>query len=93
MNESNHDRKLNIDPGHDATGPSSHDKDQLRRRLLQMILKSEAERRARDLTSKRSSSRAKPRPTISTVMRLAVFDPDEQMDANFTTGQTPTKRA
>jgi hypothetical protein len=48
-------QKITIDPPHLNTAqPAPHDKDQLRRRLLKMILANEAQRRSASLTPGRS---------------------------------------
>jgi hypothetical protein len=84
-------RKTTIDGPHlDTAKPAPHDKDQLRRRLLKMILANEAQRRSTRLSPARTAridaivnncSVGRPanaaRETANA--RLAVFDPDDQI--------------
>ena len=87
-------RRTTIDPPHLDTAKSGpHDKDQLRRRLLKMILANEAQRRSTRLSPGRTAridaivnNAASGRPATSAVTlqtasatTLAVFDPDDQI--------------
>jgi hypothetical protein len=87
-------RRTTIDPPHlDTATPAPHDKDQLRRRLLKMILANEAQRRSTRLSPARTAridaivegcsagraiSAARMLET-SNATTLAVFDPDDQI--------------
>jgi hypothetical protein len=85
-------RKTTIDPPHlDTAKPAPHDKEQLRRRLLRMILANEAQRRSIRLSPARTAridaivnncSIGRPAgaalQTVNTTT-LAVFDPDDQI--------------
>lgn len=87
-------RKTMIDPPHlDTAKPAPHDKDQLRRRLLKMILANEAQRRSIRLSPARTAridaivnncSMGQPAGAArslqtATTTTLAVFDPDDQI--------------
>ena len=85
-------RKTTSDPPHlDTAKPAPHDKDQLRRRLLQMILANEAQRRSIRLSPARTAridaivnncSIGRPASAAlqtSNATTLAVFDPDDQI--------------
>jgi hypothetical protein len=85
------DRKPVIDSAHAPGGPKPpHDREQLRKRLLQMILRNESERRSAQIPSARSlrSNRA-----TESAVDLVVFDPEDLLGREFTSGLSPKKRA
>ena len=65
------DRKNTIDPAHAKIENRTHDRDQLRRRLLKMILQNEALRRSAETKNR---ARAISGGSFS---NLAVFDPED----------------
>jgi hypothetical protein len=67
------DRKTTIDPAHSKIEGRMPDREQLRRRLLKMILQNEAQRRSTE-----TKNRAKPGlGNSSTINSLSVFDPED----------------
>jgi hypothetical protein len=85
------DRKPVIDSAHAQGGPQPpHDREQLRKRLLQMILRNESERRSARIPSGRSlrSNRA-----TDCAVDLVVFDPEDLIGREFISGPVPKKRA
>jgi hypothetical protein len=68
-------RKTTIDPAHASGESKTHDRDQLRRRLLKMILQNEAQRRATEPAAARAKSG--PGGSLASSSNLAVFDPDD----------------
>ena len=80
-----HDRKTTIDPAH-AQGESKapHNREQLRRRLLKMILQNEAQRR---------SLHTVVRDLPEAAAKLAVFDPDDFIGRELAVSPTPQKPA
>ncbi len=86
-----YDPKTTIDPAHVHGGAKPpHDREQLRKRLLQMILKSEAERRASQLPSGRSLKSLR---RLGNTVDLTVFDPEDKIGRELTSGPPPLKRA
>ena len=77
--------KNTIDSSHtNRIGSPPHDRDQLRRRLLKMILQNEAQRRGLI---------PKSRVTIISSANLAVFDPDGRIAAEELAGSLAPKPA
>jgi hypothetical protein len=68
-------RKTTIDPAHASGESKTHDRDQLRRRLLKMILQNEAQRRSTEPTAGRT--RAASSSSSNSAKNLAVFDPED----------------
>ncbi len=90
MNKSTDELKTMFDSSHALAGAKPmHDREQLRRRLLQMILKSESERRAAQLPPTRGSKRLR----ADAGAKLNVFDPENLMDREIAADATPPKRA
>jgi hypothetical protein len=92
MKRSPSNRKTSIDPAHtDGKIKMPHDREQLRRRLLKMILQNEAQRRSIDGRSRASAGvagKGSPRPAAN----LAVFDPEDfigQQQAAYDIPQKP----
>jgi hypothetical protein len=88
MKTTKSNRSSVIEGSHGPAQKPPHDRDQLRKRLLQMILKSEAERRGiqspatRQVQSQRAASG----------IELAVYDP-ENMIGRERAAVSPSKRA
>jgi hypothetical protein len=86
------DRKTTIDPAHaKADRKLPHDRDQLRRRLLKMILQNEAQRRSAELTTGRAQ--ASSAGSVDSASNLAVFDPEDFIGKELAAGNTPQKPA
>jgi hypothetical protein len=68
-------RKTTIDSAHASGESKTHDRDQLRRRLLKMILQNEAQRRSTEPAGGRARSASAISP--SSAKNLAVFDPED----------------
>jgi hypothetical protein len=64
--------------------PSPHNREQLRRKLLKMILQNEAQRRG--LT-------VKPHAVAESMAELAVFDPDDRLGQELAAASPGPKRA
>jgi hypothetical protein len=77
------DPQPKIDPAH-ADGRVPHDREQLRRRLLKMILHNEAQRRNVG-PARRDSANSR--------IELAVFDPEDRIGQEMIAASTPNKRA
>jgi hypothetical protein len=80
-----------IDSAHADAHNLPHDRNELRRRLLKMILKSEAERRARAVGARRPKAVA--RNDRATLPDLTVYDPDALLEKEFVADHGPQKRA
>ncbi|HTQ37402.1 MAG TPA: hypothetical protein VMJ32_00125 [Pirellulales bacterium] len=86
------DRKTAIDPAHaDGELKLPHDREQLRRRLLKMILQNEAQRRSVEGRSRLSTRGAK--SSLSSTVNLAVFDPEDFIGKEQAANDTPQKPA
>jgi hypothetical protein len=80
----NNDPNTTINPAHgQSVAQSPHNRDQLRRKLLKMILQNESQRRG--LISKPSTSEA--------AADLSVFDPDDRIGQELVSASTPNKSA
>jgi hypothetical protein len=93
MKRSPDERTSKIDPAHvESAGNPPHDKNELRRRLLKMILKSEAARRSRAIGGRPPVIRA---PDVSTEIHsdLTIYDPDALLEKEFVADRGPPKRA
>ena len=82
------ERKTTIDLAHATVEGKTHDRDQLRRRLLKMILQNEAQRRSSELASGRVKTRAG-----GSAKNLAVFDPEDFIGKELAGSNTPQKPA
>ena len=84
------ERTTTIDSGHAKGANQTHDRDQLRRRLLKMILQNEAQRRSLEPAGRLKAGSNKPPATLS---NLAVFDPEDfigkELAASSNDGQKP----
>jgi hypothetical protein len=90
MKKINHERKSVIDPAHPPGIGSTHDREQLRKRLLQMILKSESERRSMHTPGGRA---AKQNHSAQAKVELSVFDPEDLLSRELLADSSPQKRA
>ncbi|HEY2883141.1 MAG TPA: hypothetical protein VGJ15_11925 [Pirellulales bacterium] len=86
----NTETKTSIDSAHVPAGKLPHDREQLRRRLLKMILQNEAQRRGVMLPSRITSGAGAPQGSSAD---LVVFDPDDRIGQEAAAGSTPPKRA
>jgi hypothetical protein len=85
------DRKPVIDSAHAQGGPKPpHDREQLRKRLLQMILRNESERRSAQIPSGRT---LRSNRSTEFAVDLVVFDPEDLIGRELTSGPAPKKRA
>jgi hypothetical protein len=86
------DRKSTIDAGH-ANGElkSPHNREQLRRRLLKMILQNEAQRRSVEINLRRSTSSA--HGSHEATANLVVFDPDDFIGQEQAASESSQKQA
>jgi hypothetical protein len=85
------DRKTTIDPAHAKIEGRTHDRDQLRLRLLKMILQNEAQRRANEPVSGRFKAAASAVSLAAT--NLAVFDPEDLIGKELAAGDHQQKPA
>jgi hypothetical protein len=93
MKRTNDKHTTKIDSAHaDSAGNMPHDRNELRRRLLKMILKSEAERRARAVGSRRPMA-VKHDGATETQPDLTIYDPDALLEKEFVADHGPQKRA
>ncbi len=83
------DRKTTIDPAHSKIEGRTPDRDQLRRRLLKMILQNEAQRRAAE-TKNRAKTGLGKSPTTNS---LAVFDPEDFIGKELAAGNNEQQTA
>jgi hypothetical protein len=81
------DRKTTIDPAHASSEGKTHDRDQLRNRLLKMILQNEAQRRATAIGRTRAGAGK------SSASNLAVFDPEDLIGKEIAASLIPQKPA
>jgi hypothetical protein len=92
MKKTPSNRKTTIDAAHaksDVKQP--HDRDQLRRRLLKMILQNESQRRASEIKTGRV--KAAPAGALGLTRNLAVFDPEDLIGKELAASNTPQKPA
>jgi hypothetical protein len=82
------ERKNTIDLAHATAEGKTHNRDQLRHRLLKMILQNEAQRRSSELTSGRAKARAS-----GSAKNLAVFDPEDFIGKELAGSNTQQKPA
>jgi hypothetical protein len=75
----------------DAQNLSPHNKEQLRKRLLQMIVRSEAERRSIQ-TPAETATKPRWRSIHENSAKLNVFDPDDLIGRE-SAGESPQRRA
>jgi hypothetical protein len=84
-------RKTTIDPAHDKpSGKSVHNREQLRRRLLKMILQNEAQRRSTTITAGRMRSSG---GSGHAAAKLSVFDPEDIIGKELAASDLPQKPA
>jgi hypothetical protein len=81
------ERKTTIDPAHSTSEGKMHDRDQLRHRLLKMILQNEALRRSTEL------GRSKAAAGMPATSNLAVFDPEDLIGREIAASLIPQKPA
>ncbi len=93
MKRTDDERTTKIDSAHaDSAANMPHDRNELRRRLLKMILKNEAERRARAVGAHRPKVLKRDSLT-ATQPDLTVYDPDALLEKDFAADHGPQKRA
>jgi hypothetical protein len=93
MKRTDDQRTTKIDSAHaDSAANMPHDRSELRRQLLKMILKNEAERRARAVGAQRPKVLKLDR-SVETPPDLAVYDPDALLEKEFAADHGPQKRA
>jgi hypothetical protein len=93
MNNQNPDRTSAIDSAHPAGEPQPpHHREQLRRRLLKMILQNEAQRRSLEHPTRRSTG-STGGGAGDPAADLAVFDPEDFIGKELAASHTPQKPA
>ncbi|HZZ28571.1 MAG TPA: hypothetical protein VFE46_11265 [Pirellulales bacterium] len=92
MKRSSHHRKTTVNPAHsEGALKLPHDREQLRRRLLQMILQSESQRRSTKGIARPFERAGNVAPDA--LVNLAVFDPDDFIGQGQASGDTPQRPA